>query len=42
MATKKSGKGTSYGQKDGSQRGFKSGGRGRNKTDTCRHPKPKK
>ena len=31
-----------YGKKDGSQRGLKSGGRGRNKTSTCRHPKIKK
>ena len=28
-----------YGKKDGSRTGFKSGGRGRNRTDTCRHPK---
>jgi len=27
-----------YGKKDGSQRGFKEGGRGRNRTDNCRHP----
>ena len=26
-----------YGKKDGSQIGRKSGGKGRNKTDTCRH-----
>jgi len=30
---------TGYGRKDGSRRGFKAGGRGRNKTSTCRHPK---
>lgn len=28
-----------YGRKDGSQRGFRSGGRGRNRTSSCRHPK---
>ncbi len=27
-----------YGRKDGSQRGRKTGGRGRNRTTTCRHP----
>ena len=26
------------GPKDGSQTGFKSGGRGMNRTDKCRHP----
>jgi len=31
-----------YGNKDGSQKGRKSGGRGRNKTSTCRHPEIKK
>jgi len=31
-----------YGLKDGSQRGLKSGGRGRNITSTCRHPKIKR
>jgi len=31
-----------YGLKDGSQRGRKSGGRGRNRTSNCRHPKIKK
>jgi len=30
-----------YGLKDGSQRGFKAGGRGRNRTDDCRHPSKK-
>ena len=30
-----------YGKKDGSKRGLKSGGKGRNKTDNCRHPKSK-
>ncbi len=28
-----------YGKKDGSQRGQKAGGRGRNTTSKCRHPK---
>lgn len=27
-----------FGKKDGSQRGQKDGGRGRNQTDNCRHP----
>jgi len=27
-----------FGKKDGSQRGRKAGGRGRNKTSECRHP----
>ena len=27
-----------YGKKDGSQKGRKQGGRGRNRTDNCRHP----
>ena len=27
-----------YGKKDGSGRGWKEGGRGRNKTDKCRNP----
>ena len=27
-----------YGKKDGSQQGQKSGGRGRNQTNNCRHP----
>jgi len=31
-----------YGLKDGSQRGLKKGGRRRNKTSICRHPKIKK
>jgi len=31
-----------FGRKDGSQRGFKHGGRGRNKTTTCRNPFIKK
>jgi len=26
------------GRKDGSQSGWKNGGRGRNRTDECRHP----
>ena len=30
-----------YGRKDGSQRGRRQGGRGRNRTDTCRHPEIK-
>jgi len=33
---------TEYGKKDGSQKGLKKGGRGRNKTSECRHPKIKK
>ena len=33
---------TGYGKKDGSQRGLKSGGRGRNQTNSCRHPTTKK
>jgi len=28
-----------FGRKDGSRRGMKSGGRGRNRTTKCRHPK---
>ena len=32
----------SYGRKDGSQAGRSSGGRGRNRTDNCRHPDKKK
>jgi len=31
-----------YGTKDGSRKGLKAGGRGRNKTSTCRHPGIKK
>ena len=31
-----------FGQKNGSQIGRKSGGRGRNRTDECRHPELKK
>jgi len=27
-----------FGRKDGSRRGWLSGGRGRNKTSVCRHP----
>lgn len=27
-----------YGKKDGSRRGRKEGGGGRNRTDNCRHP----
>lgn len=30
------------GRKDGSQTGRKAGGRGRNRTSTCRHPTIKK
>jgi len=30
-----------FGRKDGSRIGEKSGGRGRNKTDKCRHPTKK-
>ena len=32
---------TGYGKKDGSGKGAKAGGRGRNKTTVCRHPKRK-
>ena len=31
-----------FGQKNGSQQGSKAGGRGRNRTATCRHPSIKK
>ena len=31
-----------YGKKDGSRRGRRSGGRGRNQTDNCRHPKKRR
>ncbi len=31
-----------YGKKDGSGKGIKQGGRGRNKTTPCRHPQKKK
>jgi len=31
-----------FGRKDGSKRGLKAGGRGRNKTSVCRHPKRRK
>lgn len=31
-----------FGRKDGSQTGKKSGGRGRNQTDDCRHPEVKR
>jgi hypothetical protein len=31
-----------FGLKDGSRIGLKSGGRGKNRTSTCRHPKIKK
>lgn len=27
-----------FGLRDGSQRGWRSGGRGRNRTSVCRHP----
>jgi hypothetical protein len=30
-----------FGLKDGNSRGIKAGGRGRNKTTTCRHPSKK-
>ena len=30
-----------YGNKDGSQRGRKDGGKQRNRTDNCRHPNKK-
>jgi len=33
---------TKYGAKDGSQKGRKSGGKGRNRTSSCRHPAVKK
>jgi len=32
---------TKYGAKDGSQKGRKRGGLGRNRTSNCRHPKIK-
>ncbi len=31
-----------FGRKDGSQRGKRTGGRGKNQTSTCRHPAIKK
>ena len=31
-----------YGRKDGSGSGWEEGGRGRNRTDNCRHPEKKK
>jgi len=31
-----------YGLKDGSKKGRKAGGRGRNRTSNCRHPKKRK
>jgi len=31
-----------YGLKKGDQKGRKEGGRGRNRTDDCRHPEKKK
>jgi len=31
-----------FGRKDGSRKGLMQGGRGRNQTNTCRHPKIKK
>ena len=31
-----------YGRMDGSQRGWKEGGRGRNRTSNCRHPELRK
>lgn len=31
-----------YGMKDGSERGRKEGGKGRNKTKECRHPEKRK
>jgi len=31
-----------YGKKDGSKRGWKQGGMGRNRTSKCRHPKNKR
>ena len=31
-----------YGRKDGSKRGYKQGGRGRNRTSRCRHPKTRR
>ena len=33
---------TGYGRKDGSRKGYLSGGRGRNRTSVCRHPKKKR
>ena len=34
--------GTGRGQRDGSQTGWKSGGRGRNRTPVCRHPEKRR
>jgi len=31
-----------FGKKDGSRRGLKANGRGRNRTSNCRHPKRRK
>jgi len=31
-----------YGKKDGSGKGRSEGGRGRNRTDNCRHPEKRK
>ena len=31
-----------FGRRDGSQRGMRQGGRGRNRTSNCRHPSVKK
>lgn len=31
-----------YGKKDGSKKGFKQSGKGRNRTDNCRHPNIRK
>jgi len=31
-----------YGKKDGQQKGRKEGGKGRNRTDECRHPEKKR
>ncbi len=36
------GKTIRYGMKNGSQKGYKKGGRGRNRTKNCRHPSIKK
>jgi len=39
---RRGGRGAGFGLMDGSGRGWKQGGKGRNKTSTCRHPEIKK
>lgn len=38
LTTGGKGRPSGYGRKDGSQKGWKRGGLGRNRTSTCRHP----